>query len=124
MRYHKAESSSAFHKMEFGLKQTRRAWYQDLLDLLMRLVRRLDFDKIEGDHGLFASADETVLISVYADDLPLSGTDIEHRIDDVEQIIIRDRFSIIDLGDVSHYFGSELNVELKLNNLPSLSPPY
>ena len=94
-------------KALYGLKQSPRVWYQTLLDFL----RKLDFHKTEADHGLFVSADKTMFIAVYVDDLLLFGADIDPRIDDVMQNL-RDRFRMTDLGDVSHYLGMEVDVDL------------
>ncbi len=73
-------------KALYGLKQAPRVWYQTLLDF----PRKLDFHKTESDHGLFVSADKTIIISVYVDDLLLFGADIDPRIDDVMQIFETD----------------------------------
>ncbi len=66
-------------KALYGLKQAPRVWYQTLLDFL----RILDFHKTEADHVLFVSADKTIFIAVYMDDLLLFSADIDPRIDDV-----------------------------------------
>ncbi len=68
-------------KALYGLKQAPRAWYQNLLDFLWKL----DFHKTEANHGLFVSADKTMFIAVYMDDLLLFGADIDPRIDNVMQ---------------------------------------
>ncbi len=94
-------------KSLYGLKQAPRVWYQTLLDFLIKL----DFHKTEADHGLFLSADKTIFISVYLDNLLLIGADIDLRIDDVMQNL-RDRFQMTDLGDASHYLGMEVDVNL------------
>ncbi len=95
-------------KALYGLKQALRVWYQTLLDFL----RKLDFHKTEADHGLFVSADKTMFIAIYVDDLLLFGADINPRINDVMQNL-RDRFRMTDLGDVSHHLGIEVDVDLK-----------
>ncbi len=89
------------------MKKAQRVWYQTLLDFL----RKLDFHKTEADHGLFVSADKTIFIAVYVDHLLLFGADINLRIDDVMQNL-RDRFQMTDLGDVSHYLGMKVDVNL------------
>ena len=76
-----------FKKALYGLKQAPRVWHQTRLDFL----RKLDFHKTETDHGLFVSANKTMFIAVYVDDLLLFGVDIDHHIDDVMQNL-RDRF--------------------------------
>ncbi len=68
-------------KILYGLKQAPRVWYPTLLDLL----RKLDFYKTEADHDLFVSADKTIFIAVFVDNLLLFGTEIDLCIDDVMQ---------------------------------------
>ncbi len=87
-------------KALYSLKKAPRVWYQALLDFF----RKLDFHKTEADHGLFVSADKTILITVYLDDLLLFGAGVDPRIDDVIQKH-RDRFQMTDLGYISHYLG-------------------
>ncbi len=94
-------------KTLYGLKLVPRVWYQTLLDFL----RKLNFHKTEADHGLFVSADKTIFIAVHLDDLLLFGADIDSRIDGVMQNL-RDRFQMTDLGDVSHYLGIEVDINL------------
>ncbi len=94
-------------KALYGLKRAPRVGYQTLLDFL----KKLDFHMTEADHGLFVSADKTIFIAVYLDDLLLFGGYIDLRIDDVMQNL-RDRFQMTDLGYVSHYLGIEVDVNL------------
>ncbi len=94
-------------KTLYGLKQASRVWYQTLLGFL----RKLDFYKTDADHGLLVSADKTMFIAVYVDDLLLLGADIDPRMDDVIQNL-RDKFRMTDLGDMSHYFGIEVDVDI------------
>ncbi len=82
------------------MEQASRVWYQTLLDFL----KKLDFHKTIADHGLFASADKTIFITVYLDDLLLFDADIDPCIDD-EMQTLQDRFQMTNLGDVSHYLG-------------------
>lgn len=56
-------------KTLYGLKQALQIWYKTFLDFF----RKLDFNKIETDHSLFASADKTMFIAVYIDNLHLFG---------------------------------------------------
>lgn len=94
-------------KALYGLKQSPRVWYQTLMDFL----KKLGFHKTEADHSLFVSSDKTLFIAVYVDDLLLFGADGDPRIDNVMQNL-RDRFKMTDLGDVSHYLGMEVDVDL------------
>ena len=52
-----------------------------------------------------------MFIAVYVDDLLLFGADIDPRRDDVMQNL-QDKFRMTDLGDVSHYLGMEVDVDL------------
>ncbi len=70
-------------KALYGLKQAPRVCYQSLLDFF----RKLDFQKTEADHGLFVSADITIFIADYVDNLLLFSADIDPCIDDVMQIL-------------------------------------
>lgn len=65
----------------------------------------------EADYGLFISNDNIMLIDVYVDDLLLVDADIDFQIDNFMQNL-QDRFLKTDLGDVSHYLGMEVNVDL------------
>ncbi len=94
-------------KTLYGLKQAARVWYQTLLDFL----RKLDFHKTKGNHGLFVPDDKAMFISVYIDDFLLFVADIDPRIDNVMQNL-RDRFQMTDLGDVSYNLGMEVDVNL------------
>ena len=51
----------------------------------LTLLRQLNFQKTKLDNGLFVSADQTIFIAVYIDDLLLFGLDKVHQIDDVIQ---------------------------------------
>lgn len=75
------------NKILYSLKQFLRVWYQTLQDFL----QKLDFYKIGTDHSLFISADKTMFIAVYMDNLLFFDTDIDPWIDNVMQNI-RDRF--------------------------------
>ena len=50
-----------------------------------------------------------MFITVYMDNLFLFGTDIDPWIDNIEQNL-RDRFRMIDLGDVFYYLRMEVDV--------------
>ena len=74
-------------KSLYILKKASRVWCQTFLDFF----RKFDFHKTEANHGLFVSADKTIFIAVYIDDLILFDIDIDLRIDDVMQNL-QDRF--------------------------------
>ena len=98
---------SFLKKALYGLKQAPRVCYQTLLHFL----RKFDFHKTEEDQNLFVSAEKTIFSAVYVNKLLLFGTDINLCIDNILQNL-RDRFHMTDLGDVSHYLGMEINVNL------------
>ncbi len=74
-------------KSLYILKKASRVWYQTFLDF----VRKFDFHKTEANHGLFVSADKTMFIAVYIDNLILFDIEIDLRSDDVMQNL-QDRF--------------------------------
>ena len=74
----------------------------------------MDFEKTRADYGLFVSADKTILIAVYVDDLLLFDADIAPRFDDVMQNH-RKRFGMTDLGNGSDYLGTKGDVDLNRN---------
>lgn len=76
----------------------------------------LDFYNTEPDHGLLVSADKTMFIAVYVDDLLLFEADIDPRLNDVMQNL-QDRFWITDLGEISHWFGMEIRLGIQTPNL-------
>ena len=52
-------------------------------------------------------ADKQLFIAVYVDDLFIFGSDVP-CLEDVQQRL-RDRFKMINLGDISHYLGIQIN---------------
>ena len=52
-----------------------------------------------------------MFIAIYVDNLLLFGKNIEPYIDDVMQNL-RDKFQITDLGDIFHYLGMEIDIDL------------
>ena len=52
-----------------------------------------------------------MFIAVYIDNLLVFDADIDSRIDDGMQNF-RDRFSMTDLGDVSHNLGMDVDIDL------------
>ena len=81
-------------------------WYQTLVDFL----KKLGFHRLELDHGVFVSNDKKQYIAIYVDDLLLFGADIP-RLEFIQKQL-SDRFKMTDLGDVSHYLGMEVDVDV------------
>lgn len=94
-------------KALYGVKQSSWVLYQTLLDFF----QRFDFHKTETYHCLFVSSEKTMFIVVYINDLLWFDIHIDPQIDYVIQNL-QDRFKKKDLGDVSHYFGIEVDVNL------------
>lgn len=68
-----------FKKVLYGLKQALCIWYKIFWDFL----KKLDCHKTGVDHGSFISANTTMFIAVYVDNLLFFGANIDLRIDDV-----------------------------------------
>ena len=93
-------------KALYGLKQSPQVWYQTLVDFL----KKLGFHRLELDHGVFVSDDKKQFIAIYVDDLLLFGADIP-RLEFIQKQL-SDRFKMTNLGDVSHYLGMEIDVDV------------
>lgn len=93
-------------KALYGLKQSPQVWYQTLVDFL----KKLGFHRLELDHGVFVSEDKKQFIAIYVDDLLLFGADIPRL--ELIQKELSDRFKMTDLGNVSHYLGMEVDVDV------------
>ena len=76
----------------------------------------MGFHKTEADNSLFVSTDKTMFIAVYVDDLLLFGADGDTRIHKFIKHL-SDRFKMTDLGDVSHYLGMEIDIDLNLKTV-------
>ena len=94
-------------KALYGLKQSAQVWYQTLVDFLVKL----GFHRLEQDHGVFVSEDKQLFIAIYVDDLLIFGADIP-RLEKIQNDL-SDRFKMTNLGDVSHYLGMEVDVEVR-----------
>lgn len=70
-------------KALYSPKQSFWVRYQTLLDF----YQKLDFYKTEANHGFFVSADKTMFIAVYVNDLLLFSADIDSYINNVIQIL-------------------------------------
>ena len=84
-------------KALYGLKQAPLVWYSMLLDFL----QELGFTKTDANQSVFISYDKSMFISVYVDDLFITGGDLNIINDLMNKL--SERFCMTDLGLVSHY---------------------
>ena len=94
-------------KALYGLKQAAHVWYQTLVDFLLKL----GFHRLELDHGVFVSKDKQFFIALYVDDLLIFGTDAT-RLKAIQKAL-SDCFKMTDLGEVSHYLGIEVDLDIE-----------
>lgn len=80
--------------------------YQTLPDL----YKKLGLERLELDHGDFVSQDQHIHLAVYVDDLLSFSLDDSHVTDIQNQFNVR--FEITNLGEISHYLGIEIDVEI------------
>ena len=92
-------------KALYGLKQAPKVWY----DTIHSFLRGLGFKRVESDHAVFVSADGSIFIAVYVDDLLLFGLDLDAL--GVIQKKLTARFKMTDLGELSHYLGMEVTID-------------
>ncbi len=76
-----------FKKTLYGLKLSSQIWYQTIFNFL----GKLNFDKKVYNNSLFVSADQTIIIAVYLQNLLPFISDINLQIDD-SMNISQDRF--------------------------------
>lgn len=93
-------------KALYGLKQAPQVWYQTIVDFL----KKLGFERVEPDHGVFVSQDRQLFLAIYVDDLLLFGSD-ESRLTEIQDQLSA-RFKMTNLGEISHYLGVEVDVEI------------
>ena len=93
-------------KALYGLKQAPQVWYKTLADFL----KKLGLERLELDHGVFVSQDRQLFLAIYVDDLLLFASD-ESRLTDIQDQLSA-RFKMTNLGEVSHYLGMEVDVEV------------
>ena len=93
-------------KALYGLKQAPQVWYQTLADYL----KKLGLERLELDHSVFVSQDQQIYLAVYVDDLLLFGSD-DSRLTDIQDQL-NARFKMTNLGEISHYLGMEVDVEV------------
>ena len=95
-------------KTLYDLKQFSRVWYQTLQDFL----QKLSFKRVETNHDFFVSIDKFIFVLVYVNDLLFFENSNDQRVKDAMQSL-RDRFQMIDLNDVSHYFNIKIDNDIK-----------
>ena len=90
----------------YGLKQAPQVWYKTLADFL----KKLGLERLELDYGVFVSQDRQLFFIIYVYDLLFFGSD-EYRFTDIQdQLSVQ--FKMIDLGEIPHYLGMEIDVEV------------
>ena len=94
-------------KALYRLRQSAQVWYQTLVDFLMKL----EFYRLEQNYVVFVSEDKQLFIAIYVDNSLIFGADIPQL--EKIQNDLSDRFKMTNLGNVSHYFGMEVDVEVK-----------
>ncbi len=67
-------------------------------------------ERLEFDHGVFISQDRQLFLAIYVDDLLLFTSD-ESRVTNIQNQLSA-RFQMTILGEVSHYLGMEVDVEV------------
>ena len=67
--------------------------------------------RLKLDHGVFVSRDQQLFLSLYVDDLLLFTFD-ESRLTDIQDQLSAG-FKMTNLGEVSHYLGMEVDVEVE-----------
>ena len=87
-------------KALYGLKQVPRAWYNKIDEYLSKL----GFVKSLSESTLYIKGDQAnfIVISLYVDDLLVTGSNVE-LIQDMMQV-----FEMTDLGEMSYFLGMEV----------------
>lgn len=93
-----------FRKTLYGLKQAPRAWYSRINEYLMSL----GFERSPNEHTLYVREidDEKIFISLYVDDLLVTGTN-STRLQDFKNELHKE-FEMNDLGEMSFFLGMEV----------------
>ncbi len=91
-------------KALYGLKQAPCVWYETLYLFL----QSLGLQQTESDHGVFVS--QEWFIAVYGDDMLILSQNISQHKE--LQAVLKPRFCMTDLGEVSHYLGMAININL------------
>ncbi len=88
------------------LKQAPQVWYKTLAHFL----KKLSLERLELDHGVFVLQDRQLFLAIYVDKLLLFASD-KSRLTDIQDQLSA-RFKMTNLGEVSHYLGIEVDVEV------------
>jgi Reverse transcriptase (RNA-dependent DNA polymerase)/Integrase core domain/GAG-pre-integrase domain len=93
------------HKALYGLKQAPRAWNAKLDSTL----RQMRFERRELEHAVYkrSKGGDIILISVYVDDLLITGTS-ETEIAQFK-LEMKEKFKMSDLGLLTYYLGIEVH---------------
>ncbi len=101
----RAQLVCRFRKALYWLKQALQVWYQTIADFL----KKLGLERLELDYGIFVSEDRQFFLALHDDDLLLFGFDESCLLNIQDQL--RTSFKMTDLGEISHYLVSEVDVE-------------
>lgn len=93
-------------KVLYRLKQALQVWYQTLVDFL----KKLGLERLEVDHDVFVLKDQQLFFAVYMDNLLIFASDKFCLTDIQDQLSAW--FKITNLGEISHYLGMEIDVEV------------
>src|SRR5262249_42898377 len=101
----KEEHVYKLKKALYGLKQAPRAWYRKIDDFF----RANGFRRSESEHTLYIKAGktETLLVSLYVDDLLVTGSNLESVIQFKKQM--EKFFEMTDLGEMKFFLGMEVH---------------
>ena len=90
------------HKALYGLKQAPRAWYSRVDTYFVQQ----GFKRSENEHTLYVKSDGSLLVSLYVDDLLVTGCDLQQILNfkcDMEK-----EFAMSDLGLMKYFLGIEV----------------
>lgn len=92
-------------KALYRLQQSPRAWYSRLNNYL----RRSRFTRCPYDHAVYTrrEGDECLIVSVYVDDLLVTGSSTRNILKFKAQM--KNKFDMSDIGKLAYYLGLEVN---------------
>lgn len=102
----------------YGLKQAPRVWHSIIRDFL----KEKRFTATISDQSVFISADKQSFLAIYVDDLLLFGANKSQI--NIFKKELSSCFRMINLRDVSHYFGMEIHRDRKKDTLMLLQTAY